>query len=765
MTASAATEQPKAARPQIIFTQSDESPALATAGLLGTMQAIFNAAGIDLVTKDISLRGRILASFPEFLREDQQVPNDLADMSERVQRADANVIKTPNVSATKAQTLAAIGELQGQGFAIPDYPENLRTDEEKSIRKRYDAVMGSAVNPVLRSGDAVRSIPGFVKEYASKNPHEMGEWSKDSRTRVAHMQGGDFYNTEESRVVSAAGAGNARIEFVGEDGSVQVLKDKIPLKESQIVDAATLSRAALKDFQKETIRQARDEDLPLSVHLKSTMMIKTDGVIFGDMVDTYFEDVFTKHAATLDALGFDPKNGLSDIDAGLKRLENKGGATPEIRAAAAALKADIDEHLKNHAPLAMVNAAKGITHLDAPNNVIVDVSMAKLNMWGGKQTDREGQSRDTIAAIPDTTYAKVHQSVIDFFRENGALDPATAGTVHTARLQTNGAEEYGSKDTTFNAPGKGVMRITDAQGEVLLRKPVEKGDIFRMCRTEDAGIENWVKIGLETARKTGTPAVFWLDENRAHDRAVAERVRTLLPQDSPVEIRIMNPEDAARYTLDRMARGLDTTAVTGNVLGDHITDLSPYLEVGTSTKMYSEVHLLSGGKVNETGSAGTAPDLVQGVLKENKFKFDDLGSFLALEKAAAHIAETTGDIKARTLAESLRKATELYVLEEKFPTAKNDIDTRESQFHFTKFVAGALAGQTQDESLKETFAPLARILTSLEPVILAEMAEKRGQTVDLGGTHAYDTKKVEAAMRPSPTLNNAVSAWSLDLAA
>lgn len=735
-------------RPQIIITETDESPYLATKALFPLVAPFFTRAGIDFVPADISLGGRILAAFSDILPTDKQAHDDLAVLAALVKTPAANVIKTPNISATEGQLVAAIRELQAQGYPVPDYPENPQTDAEKALHKKYKAITGSAVNPVLRGGDAIRYVPESVKNAARRKPHAVTDWSASSRTRVAFMESGDFYATEESFVVEAALAGQAVIEFVDDSGAVSVLKDKVALIEGQVVDTSLLDRAALRDFLAATIKSAREEDLLLSLHLKATMMINTDGVIFGDVVTACFGDVFEKHAGILAALGFNPANGLSAIDAGVKKLKDKNLYTTEAESQIAALNADIAARFAE-LPVAMVDPAKGESHLHAPNKVIVDVSMAKLDLWGGTQAARDGTWRDTIALIPDSTYARMHQTVIDEMKAHGALDPKVIGTVYTARLQTNGAEEYGSKDTTFTAQGAGMIRVVAANGTVLHARSVRAGDIFRLCRTEDAGIANWVKIGLKQARDTGTPAVFWLDDKRAHDRALIARVRSLLAVGTDgVETHILSPEDAALFTIARMRAGENSTALTGNVLGDHITDLFPFLEVGTSTKMVSSVFLLSGGLVGETGSAGTAPDLLDSVRSKNHFLFDDLGSFLALAEAAEQVNRLTPHRAALQLAEGLRAATERYVAEDLAPSRTNDLDTRQSQFHFIRFLAAEMAARDA-----AGYGDLAAALESHKDQILAELAAGRGQAVDLGGAYAPDVAKVEAVMRPSATLN------------
>lgn len=729
----------------LIFTKTDESPDLALTSFLPIIAQFTNAAGISTDTKDISLKSRIIAAFGDYLEDHQKQPDDLAELAQIVKTPQANIIKLPNISATDLQLADAITELQAKGYKLPDYPATPATAEEQAIKARYDALTGSIVNPVLREGNALRLIPKAIKENAQQNPHQLSPWSKDSKTHVKCMDGGDFFATETASTVSAANTGKAKIVFTDKNGNETVLKDNITLRNGDVIDAAIMQRDALNRFLHDAIAKAKKTDMLLSVHLKATMMKKTDGIIFGDAVQVFFEPVFTKHATMFSELGIDPNNGLSDIVAKIEDLP-------------VALKNeilnDIDTCLQNGPDLAM--AGKNATHLDAPNNVIMDVSMAKLACYGGQLWDKNNTPRDTMALLPDSTYARMHQAGIEFFQKNGQVDPKTMGTTIAVRLQAGGAQEYGSKNKTFNAPEAGTIKIVAENGTVLHQHDVQQNDIWRMCQTHDDGIKNWVKLGVDQARQTGYPAVFWLDENRKHDAQVIEKVKRYLKEHdmTGLDIRIMSPEKAMYHTLERASQGFNTIAVTGNVIGDHTTDYFPYLEVGNSNKMLSLVQLLDGGLVAETGSGGTAPGLIKGegaiagVAHDNHFIWDDAGTALATAQSLRHLKSE----KSIVLADTLDAAITKYVTEKRSPSPKG-LDTRESQFYLAKYWAEALAAQNTSAELRDYFIPLAKNLELNERKILNEMRQNRGKPVDFGGLYAPDDEKANAIMRPSSTFN------------
>jgi isocitrate dehydrogenase len=722
----------------ITFTKTDESPELSARSLLPVMAHFLKAADIKLDTIDISFAGRILQAFPEYLTEAQTRGDDMKALAVLSESPEAVIVKLPNASATTNQLVEAVRELQAAGFGLPDYPETPANDAERALRKRYDALTGSVVNPVLRQGNAVRSIPVPVKQAAKENPHAMGVWSAESKTRVVHMQGGDFYATEQSVEIADAQEGQARIEFVAEDGAVTILKAGLGFGAGDIIDAALMRRAELQKFLEDTIAESRTTDTLLSLHLKATMMKKTDGVAFGEAVAAYFAPVFANYAGELAALGVDPKNGIADLRAKIAPLE------PQKRAA---IEAEIAACLTNTAPLAMAGR-NGETHLDAPNMVIMDVWMANLARWGGQLQDARGVSRDTLAVIPDSTYARMHQAGIEFLKANGAPDPATMGSVTAIRLQADGAEEYGSKDTTFEAPARGTIRVVLENGAVLHSPAVEPGDLWRLCRTKSGAIENWAKIAAEYAAKGAAPVVFWLDQNRAHDaRVIAKLGRMGL---GPLSI--LSPEAAMNFTLARLAKGENMIAVTGNLVGDHITDYFPIMEIASSSKMLSVIKLLKGGFVAETGSGGTAPDLLGHIAARNHFLWDDVGTALAVKESLEHLSAAAQNIKAEILAAGLGAATERYIAGKRSPSPKG-LDTRESHFYLALYWAQAMAAQQKDAELQQYFTPLSQQLEAGQGAILAELAQGRGQAVEGMGRYYPDETAVDALMRPSASLN------------
>src|SRR5512135_2297793 len=735
---------------KIIYTKTDEAPALATYSLLPIVQAFTKAAGIAVESRDISLAGRILANFPEHLAAAQKIADQLAELGELTLKPEANIIKLPNISASVPQLKAAIKELQSQGYKVPDYPEEPKTDAEKEIKARYGKVLGSAVNPVLREGNSDRRAAASVKQYARKHPHRMGKWAPDSKTRVAHMTSGDFYGSEKS--VTVPEAISTRIEFVGKDGKVTVLKDKLALKAGEIIDAAVMSRRALRQFYAEQIAAAKKDDVLLSLHLKATMMKVSDPILFGHAVSVFFKNVFDKHGAQLKEMGVNVNNGFGD-------METKVFALPEAKRAT--LVADIADCFRNGPPLAMVNSDKGITNLHVPSDVIIDASMPPMIRDGGKMWGADGKPYDTLAMIPDRNYAGVYVATVEDCKKNGALDPATMGSVPNVGLMAQKAEEYGSHDKTFEISADGVVRIVDTSGKTLLEQNVEQGDIFRACQTKDAPIQDWVKLAVTRARLSGTPAIFWLDKSRAHDAQIIAKVEKYLKDHdtSGLDIRIMEPADACRATLARIRQGKDTISVTGNVLRDYLTDLFPILELNTSAKMLSIVPLMSGGGLFETGAGGSAPKHVQQFQEEGYLRWDSLGEFLALAVSLEHLAQTFKNAKAQVLADTLDQANGKILDNNRSPARKvGEIDNRGSHFFLALYWAQALAAQGEDAELKAYFAPLAKSLAEKERQIVDELNAVQGKPADIGGYYAATPAKAVAVMRPSPTFNAALDA-------
>ncbi|MDP3851318.1 MAG: NADP-dependent isocitrate dehydrogenase [Luteolibacter sp.] len=730
------------ASPTIIYTKTDEAPALATYSLLPIVQAFTKHAGISVEIRDISLAGRILAQFPEITA----APDHLAELGALTLRPEANIIKLPNVSASIPQLKTAIAELQSKGHAIPDFPESPATDAEKETRARYAKVLGSAVNPVLREGNSDRRAPKAVKEYARAHPHKMGAWSADSKTRVASMDGkGDFFSNEKS--VTVAKATDVRIELVTADDGVQVLKPSTPLKAGEIIDATFISQAALAAFLSEQIAAAKADGVLFSLHMKATMMKVSDPVIFGHAVKVFFKDLIEKHAALLDSLAVNFNNGFGDLVAKIQSLPADQKA---------AIETDIQATYQNGPALAMVNSDKGITNLHVPSDVIVDASMPAMIRDGGKMWNAEGKTQDTLAVIPDACYAGVYQAVIAFCKAHGALDPKTMGSVPNVGLMAQAAEEYGSHDKTFEIPATGTVRVVDSNENTLLTHDVEKGDIWRACQTKDAPVRDWVKLAVNRARASNTPAVFWLDRSRAHDAQLLAKVETYLKDHdtSGLDLRILPPAEACEFTLDRLAKGLDTISVTGNVLRDYLTDLFPILEVGTSAKMLSIVPLMNGGGLFETGAGGSAPKHVQQFTQENYLRWDSLGEFFALAPSFEHIAETFSVPKAKILAVALDAATGKFLENDRSPGRKlGTIDNRGSHFYLALYWAQALAVQNDDAELKAIFTPIAEALGANEQTITSELLAVQGKPADIGGYYLPDEAKANAALRPSATFN------------
>ena len=734
--------------PKIIYTLTDEAPRLATYSLLPIIQTFTKAAGVAVETRDISLAGRILATFPEYLTASQKVVDGLAELGKLTLKPEANIIKLPNISASIPQLKAAIKELHSQGYKVPDYPEDPKTDAEKEIRARYGKVLGSAVNPVLREGNSDRRAAASVKQYARKHPHRMGKWSPDSKTRVAHMTSGDFYGSEKSVTVPAAV--DTRIEFVDKGGKVTVLKDKLALKAGEIIDAAVMSKRALRKFYAEQIKAAKKEDVLLSLHLKATMMKVSDPIMFGHAVSVFFKDAFDKHGALLKKLKVNVNNGFGDMEAKVLALPEKQRA---------AVVADIADCFRNGPPLAMVNSDKGITNLHVPSDVIIDASMPPMIRDGGKMWGADGKPYDTLAMIPDRCYAGVYVATVEDCKMHGALDPTTMGSVPNVGLMAQKAEEYGSHDKTFEIAGDGVVRIADSTGKVLLEQPVEQGDIFRACQTRDAPIQDWVKLAVTRARLSGTPAIFWLDKKRGHDAQIIAKVEKYLKDHdtSGLDIKIMEPADACRATLARIRQGKDTISVTGNVLRDYLTDLFPILELNTSAKMLSIVPLMNGGGLFETGAGGSAPKHVQQFLQEGYLRWDSLGEFLALGVSLEHLAQTFKSDKAQVLADALDQAIAKILDNNKSPARKTgEIDNRGSHFYLALYWAQALAAQTDDQELQAFFTPLAKVLADNEAKINEELIAAQGKSVDMGGYYHPDFGKTSKAMRPSATFNAAL---------
>ncbi|MCB9674510.1 MAG: NADP-dependent isocitrate dehydrogenase [Alphaproteobacteria bacterium] len=733
----------------ILYTFTDEAPALATWSFLPIIEAFTGPAGVRVETRDISLAGRILAVFADYLPEDQQVPDALAELGELAKRPEANIIKLPNISASVPQLKAAIAELQAKGYALPDYPEEPKSDEEKAIKGRYDKVKGSAVNPVLREGNSDRRAPKAVKEYARNNPHSMGAWSKASKSHVSTMGRGDFFANEKSVTVPAATT--VRIEHVAADGSVTVLKKDFALKAGEIIDGTFMSKRALVDFLKAQVAEARAQGVLFSLHMKATMMKVSDPIIFGHAVKVFFADLFAKHGATFDRLGVDVNNGFGD-------LVSKIASLPAGERAA--IEADIQAIYAAGPALAMVNSDKGITNLHVPSDVIIDASMPAMIRSSGQMWNAAGKLQDTKAVIPDSSYAGIYEAVIEDCKANGAYDPATMGSVSNVGLMAQAAEEYGSHDKTFQIAANGTVRVVDAAGNALIEHAVEAGDIWRACQVKDLPVQDWVKLAVGRARATGAPAVFWLDRARAHDAQVIAKVERYLNDHDTngLEIHILSPVEATKLSVARIRKGLDTISVTGNVLRDYNTDLFPILEVGTSAKMLSIVPLMNGGGLFETGAGGSAPKHVQQFEQEGHLRWDSLGEFLALAVSLDHLGEKYGNPGARILGATLDDATTKYLLNDKSPSRKvHQIDNRGSHFYLAMYWARALADQTHDAALAARFAPVAAALEANEATIVAELNEAQGRPQDIGGYYMPDPARASAAMRPSPTLNRIVA--------
>ncbi|PTT28347.1 NADP-dependent isocitrate dehydrogenase [Pseudomonas sp. HMWF021] len=736
-------------RSKIIYTFTDEAPALATYSLLPIIEAYTASADIAVETRDISLAARILASFPEQLG-DKAVADHLAELGDLAVTPEANIIKLPNISASVPQLQAAIKELQAQGYNLPDYPETVTNDAEKEAKARYDKVKGSAVNPVLREGNSDRRAPLSVKNYARKHPHKMGAWAKDSKSHVAHMSTGDFYGSEKAALIDAADA--VKIELIAKDGTATVLKEKTSVQAGEILDCAVMSKNALRAFIAAEIDSAKAQGVLLSVHLKATMMKVSDPIMFGQIVAEFYKDALTKHADVLAQIGFNLNNGIGDLYARIKALPAEQQAQIE---------ADIAAVYAARPSLAMVNSDKGITNLHVPSDVIVDASMPAMIRDSGKMWGTDGQLHDTKAVIPDRCYATIYQAVIEDCKANGAFDPTTMGSVPNVGLMAKKAEEYGSHDKTFQIKADGVVRVTDSKGNLLMEQAVEAGDIFRMCQTKDAPIQDWVKLAVNRARASSTPAIFWLDPMRAHDGVVIEKVQAYLKDHdtSGLDIQIMAPVDAMKYTLQRTREGKDTISVTGNVLRDYLTDLFPIMELGTSAKMLSIVPLMNGGGLFETGAGGSAPKHVQQLVEENFLRWDSLGEFLALAASLEHLGVNYNNPKALVLSKTLDQATGQFLDNNKSPSRKvGNIDNRGSHFYLALYWAQALAAQTEDAALQAQFAPLAKTLTENEATIVAELNAVQGKPVDIGGYYHADAELISKAMRPSATFNAAIAA-------
>ncbi len=732
----------------IIYTKTDEAPALATYSLLPIIKAFTGAAGINVETRDISLAGRIIANFPDNLSDDQRQSDALAELGELAKTPDANIIKLPNISASIPQLKAAIAELQSQGFDVPDYPEEPATDAEREINARYAKVLGSAVNPVLREGNSDRRVALAVKNYAKANPHRMGEWSSVSRSHVAHMDDGDFYSTEQSAIVGQAGS--LRIEHEAEDGTVTVLREAVPVLDEEVVDAAVMNCRALREFFAREIDATRKSNLLLSLHLKATMMKVSDPIMFGHAVTVYYRDVFEKHEALFSELGVEPNNGIGDVYARLDSLSAEQRAEVE---------ADIDAVYSSRPAMAMVDSDRGITNLHVPSNVIIDASMPAAIRSSGQMWGPDGKLADTKALIPDRSYAGIYQAVIEDCQHRGAFDVATMGNVCNVGLMAKKAQEYGSHDKTFEIPAAGQVRVVDESGTVLMQHDVEAGDIWRMCQTKDVPIRDWVRLAVLRAQQTGTTAIFWLDENRAHDRNLIEKVNRYLPEHdtTDLDIRIMAPVEAMRETLVRVRAGKDTVSVTGNVLRDYLTDLFPILELGTSAKMLSIVPLLNGGGLYETGAGGSAPKHVQQFVEEGHLRWDSLGEFLALAVSIEDLAEKTGNSKAKAVANALNKANGRYLEENRAPSRKvNEIDNRGSHYWLARYWARGMTEKTGFPDLVERFEPVSKALIENEAKILEELNAAQGSAVDIGGYFRPDDEMASAAMRPSATLNGII---------
>ncbi|WP_300440775.1 NADP-dependent isocitrate dehydrogenase [Christiangramia sp.] len=730
---------------KIIYTKTDEAPMLATYSFLPIIEAFTKAAGVSLETRDISLAGRILSQFPDYLNEDQKVSDDLAELGELAKKPEANIIKLPNISASVPQLKNAISELQSKGFSIPDYPDEPSNDKEKEIQARYDKVKGSAVNPVLREGNSDRRAPKAVKNFAKKNPHRMGEWSSDSKTHVATMSEGDFRSNEKS--VTLSGDDTLKIEFTSEDGSKTTLKEGLKVLNGEVIDTTKMSKKALLEFLREQVKDAKEKDVLFSLHMKATMMKVSDPIIFGHAVEVFFEDVFDKYGAELEKAGADPNSGLGDV---LNAIEN----LPEDKKNE--IKAAITKDLKDGPDIAMVNSDEGITNLHVPSDVIIDASMPAMIRTSGQMWNAEGKTQDTKAVIPDSSYAGLYQATIDFCKEHGAFDPTTLGTVPNVGLMAQKAEEYGSHDKTFEIPGNGTVKVVNSNGDTILEHTVEKGDIWRMCQVKDAPIQDWIKLAVSRAQATKMPAVFWLDEDRAHDAELIKKVNKYLPNHDTegLEIKILAPTEATKYTLERVKDGKDTISVTGNVLRDYLTDLFPILELGTSAKMLSIVPLMNGGGLFETGAGGSAPKHVQQFVKEGHLRWDSLGEFLALAVSLEHLGNKYENSKAITLSETLDEATERFLNEGRSPSRKvNELDNRGSHFYLALYWAEALSTQTSNKDLNIYFGKIAKMMEDNQEKILQDLLDAQGSPVDIGGYYQPDEELTKKAMRPSSKLN------------
>ncbi|MFF7635488.1 NADP-dependent isocitrate dehydrogenase [Kitasatospora sp. NPDC008050] len=731
----------------IIYTHTDEAPALATYSFLPVIQAYASTAGVKVETRDISLAGRIIASFPEYLEEGQRIADALSELGELAKTPEANIIKLPNISASIPQLKAAIAELQAQGYALPNYPDEPKSDEEREARARYDKIKGSAVNPVLREGNSDRRAPASVKNYAKTHPHRMGAWSSDSKTNVATMGVNDFRHTEKSAVI--AEAGSLRIELAAADGSTVVLRESVPVQAGEVVDASVMRVAALREFLAAQVARAKAEGVLFSVHLKATMMKVSDPIIFGHVVRAFFPKTFAQFGEVLAGAGLNPNNGLGGILGGLDALPQ-----------GAEIKASFEAELAEGPALAMVDSDRGITNLHVPSDVIVDASMPAMIRTSGHMWGPDGKEADTLAVLPDSSYAGVYQVVLDNCREHGAFDPTTMGSVPNVGLMAQAAEEYGSHDKTFEIPADGTVRLVDAAGNAVIEQPVSAGDVFRACQTKDVPIRDWVKLAVNRARATGNPAVFWLDETRAHDANLIAKVKAYLPEHDTegLQIEILAPEQATAFSLERIRRGEDTISVTGNVLRDYLTDLFPILELGTSAKMLSVVPLINGGGLFETGAGGSAPKHVQQLVKENYLRWDSLGEFFALAASFEHLAQSTGNADAQVLADTLDRATGTFLNEDKSPSRRlGGIDNRGSHFYLALYWAQELAKQGEDAKLAAAFGPLARTLAEQEQTIVDELIAVQGAPVELGGYYQPDPAKAAAAMRPSKTFNEAIA--------
>jgi isocitrate dehydrogenase len=734
---------------KIIYTKTDEAPALATESLLPIVKAFTSVANIDVETKDISLAGRIIANFPENLSADQRIGDALTELGELAKTPEANIVKLPNISASIPQLKGAIAELQEHGYKVPNYPESPSTDEEKDIKARYAKVLGSAVNPVLREGNSDRRVAGPVKTYAKNNPHSMGEWKSDSKSHVSHMSGKDFFGSEKSHIMNTAG--NVKIEFTNTNGETTTLKEKVALLEGEVIDSSVMNKNALREFLAEQIKDAKEKDVLFSLHMKATMMKVSDPIIFGHAVSVFFADVFEKYATEFKEIGVNPNNGLGDVFNKLSKLD--ASKKSEV---GAALKAAMD----NGPAMAMVDSDKGITNLHVPSDVIIDASMPAAIRSSGQMWGPDGKQKDTKFIIPDRSYAGIYRETVEFCKKNGAFDPKTMGNVSNVGLMAKKAEEYGSHDKTFEMSAAGTVKVTDESGTVVMEHSVEEGDIFRMCQTKDVAIKDWVKLGVNRAKATGNPAIFWLSKDRAHDASLIGKVETYLKDHdlSGLEVKILSPEDAIKYTLDRVKAGTDTISVTGNVLRDYLTDLFPILELGTSAKMLSIVPLLAGGGLFETGAGGSAPKHVQQFVEENHLRWDSLGEFLALSVSIEDLGQKTKNEKALTLAKGLDLANDKFLANDKSPSRKvGELDNRGSHFYLAMYWAQAMAEQTENADLKAVFTPVAAKLTENESKIVEELNSAQGVKVDMGGYYHADTAKVSMAMRPSETFNSILS--------